>query len=121
MRYQLPNPAPIANDETLEAPAIAQHVTNQPLAGVRRDPSDVVERRHYRRHSGIDCCLVRRQIRLPQRPLRQLHRVVIAPTFSAAVRRVVLDCGEKGVRSAEACSLVAPLKAAHLGGGHHSS
>jgi hypothetical protein len=48
MLEQLLHSGPIAHHQPAESPALAEHITQEPFAGVRRGAADLVERRHDR-------------------------------------------------------------------------
>ena len=108
----------VADHDTLESPEAAQHVTQQPIARVRGSSADIVERGHDDRGARFDCCLVGGQVGLPQRALREFHRVVVAPAFCPAVGRKVLGGRQQRVGRAEVHCVVPALEPAHSCCGH---
>ena len=106
---QLFDARPIAHDESPKLPLVAEQRRHEPAVRVARDAGDLVEGGHDAAGARVHRRPERRQVDLPQRALRHVHRVVVPPTFGAAVCREVLDGGHHRLRRAQ----VGPLEAAH--------
>jgi len=114
---QLSDSRPIADDDAIEAPFSTEHVGDEPLVRVRGHAGDLVERRHECRRAGAHCGVKGRQVHVPQRTLRHLGDVVIAPRLGGAV------CGEVLCRRRDrvVCTEAASLEAAHARRGERRS
>ena len=108
---------PVAHHEAVEAPLAAQHRGHEPGARGARDAADLVEGGHDGSRTGLHRAAVRWQVHLAQRPLGQVHGVVVPAALGAAVGGEVLDRREHCVGGAR----VGTLKAADSRCGHRRS
>ena len=106
---------PVAHDEALEAPLVAQHLAQQEPAARGGNAVDLVERGHHRRDAGVHRGLEGRQVDVAQQALRDPRGVVVAAALRRAVARVVLRAGGDAVRRA----VVVALEAADHRRGQH--
>ena len=114
VRHELGDRGPIAHHETGKLPFATEQRGHEPAVGGARNAGDLVERRHDAAGAGVHPGTVGREIDLPQRPVRHVHGVVIAPAFGIAIAAEMFHGREHRVGRPE----VAALETAHLRGGH---
>ena len=106
--------APVADNETVEAPLAAKDVGQCVMVGGSGNSVEVLKGRHESACSSINGGAKWRQVNLAQQLLGNVHGVVVAPTLNRTVRNVVLGTSD----NTRGIGHIFTLKAAHLCGGN---
>jgi hypothetical protein len=105
----------VADHEALEAPGVAQHLREQPVAGRRGNAVEVHVRGHHVARPGLDRGLERREVDVPQLVVRQVDLVVIAATERGPVPAEVFGAGDDSAGALEAADLCRGDRGAQYG------
>jgi hypothetical protein len=73
VEHDLPDGGPVAPDQALEIPLVAQHRREREVVGARRHPVDGVEGGHERPRPLIHGGVERREVDVPERALGDLR------------------------------------------------
>ena len=87
----------VANDESVEAPLVAEHVGEQPAVAGCGNTVDDVERSHNALRTGFDGSLIGGEIVVIHTPMTHVDRVVVATCFRSSVEGEVFYAGENFV------------------------
>jgi hypothetical protein len=113
-RAELGDGGVVALDEAVEAPPALEDVRHELAVRARGNGADRVEPAHDGVRTGVDRCLERREVQVPEALDGDVGRVVVAPALRLAVGGHVLRARHDLVGGA----VVAALQALHACGGH---
>ena len=96
----------ITDQHTVESHLIAENSPHQLFVDRRRNIVDRIKRSHHQRHAGVHRRLISREIIFPERPLCQLHRVIISSCLRSAVACKMLDTCPQRLLPGQIVSLI---------------
>ena len=99
--------APVGDDKAVEAPLLAQNLSQHEGIGAGGNAVDGIEGTHHGCRAGLDRGAIGLQIDLPQHDLAHIHGVVIAAGNGRAVGGKVLHADGDRVRLGKIALLIA--------------